>query len=115
MSRGDDTGFGPCVGERAAMANALGHPAVDLRRLGRAEPTRRHRRAQRGAVPSVLVERGNMKNPADSALMKTPEGPQKYADAVVRGIAGFLGAQARQGFEPSVFDVGPLTGPQLPS
>jgi hypothetical protein len=56
-----------------------------------------------------------MKNPADSALMKTPEGPQKYADAVVRGIAGFLGAQARQGFEPSVFDVGPLTGPQLPS
>jgi N-acetylmuramoyl-L-alanine amidase len=24
--------------------------------------------------------------------MKTPEGRQKYADAVVRGIAGFLGA-----------------------
>ncbi|MGV0602739.1 N-acetylmuramoyl-L-alanine amidase, partial [Mycolicibacterium pulveris] len=23
-------------------------------------------------------------------LMKTPEGRQKYADAVVRGIAGFL-------------------------
>ena len=40
--------------------------------------------------PSVLVELGNMKNPADSALMKTPEGRQKYADAVVRGIAGFL-------------------------
>ena len=32
--------------------------------------------------PSVLVELGNMKNPADSALMITPEGPQKYADAV---------------------------------
>jgi N-acetylmuramoyl-L-alanine amidase len=42
--------------------------------------------------PSILVELGNMKNPADSALMKTPEGRQKYADAVVRGIAGFLGA-----------------------
>ena len=42
--------------------------------------------------PSVLVELGNMKNPADSALMKTPEGRQKYADAVVRGIAGFLGS-----------------------
>jgi N-acetylmuramoyl-L-alanine amidase len=34
-----------------------------------------------------------MKNPVDSALMKTPEGRQKYADAVVRGIAGFLGTQ----------------------
>ena len=33
--------------------------------------------------PSILVELGNMKNPADSALMKTPEGRQKYADAVV--------------------------------
>jgi N-acetylmuramoyl-L-alanine amidase len=45
--------------------------------------------------PSILVECGNMKNPADSALMKTPEGRQRYADAVVRGIAGFLGAQPR--------------------
>jgi N-acetylmuramoyl-L-alanine amidase len=43
--------------------------------------------------PSILVELGNMKNPADSALMKSPEGRQKYADAVVRGVAGFLGAQ----------------------
>jgi N-acetylmuramoyl-L-alanine amidase len=40
--------------------------------------------------PSVLVEMGNMKNPADSALIESPEGRQKYADAVVRGIAGFL-------------------------
>ena len=31
-----------------------------------------------------------MKNPADSALIESPEGRQKYADAVVRGIAGFL-------------------------
>ena len=46
--------------------------------------------------PSVLVELGNMKNPADAGLITTPEGSkQKYADAVVRGIAGFLGAQAR--------------------
>jgi N-acetylmuramoyl-L-alanine amidase len=41
--------------------------------------------------PSILVELGNMKSPVDSALMKTPEGRQKYADSVVRGIAGFLG------------------------
>ena len=26
-----------------------------------------------------------MKNPADSALMESPEGRQKYADAVVKG------------------------------
>ena len=36
---------------------------LDLRRLGRAEPMRRHRRAQPGPVPSVLVELGNMKKP----------------------------------------------------
>jgi N-acetylmuramoyl-L-alanine amidase len=42
--------------------------------------------------PSILVECGNMNNPVDSGLMKTPEGRQKYADAVVRGIAAFLGS-----------------------
>ncbi|MDP9167688.1 MAG: N-acetylmuramoyl-L-alanine amidase, partial [Actinomycetota bacterium] len=40
--------------------------------------------------PSVLVELGNMKNPADSALIESPDGRQKYADAVVHGIASFL-------------------------
>lgn len=40
--------------------------------------------------PSILVELGNMKSPVDSALMKTAEGRQKYADAVVRGIVAFL-------------------------
>lgn len=43
--------------------------------------------------PSILVEMGNMKNPADSALIESPDGRQKYADAVVRGIAGFLGTR----------------------
>ena len=43
--------------------------------------------------PAVLVELGNMKNPADSALMESPEGRQKYADAVVKGIAAFLATQ----------------------
>lgn len=47
--------------------------------------------------PSILVELGNMKNPADSALMASASGRQKYADAVVRGIAGFLGGQAQTG------------------
>jgi N-acetylmuramoyl-L-alanine amidase len=44
--------------------------------------------------PSVLVECGNMKNPVDSGLMESPEGRQKYADAVARGVAAFLGGQA---------------------
>jgi hypothetical protein len=37
---------------------------------------------------------GNMKNLADAALMESPEGQQRYADAVVKGIAGFLGSRA---------------------
>jgi len=43
--------------------------------------------------PSVLVELGNMKNPADVALMKSDTGRQKYAQAVTRGILAFLGSQ----------------------
>jgi N-acetylmuramoyl-L-alanine amidase len=146
MSRGDDTGLGPCVDERAAMANAL-HPnaIVSIHADGgpptgrgfhvnysspplnqaQAGPsvqfaqTMRDQLAAAGLVPatyigsnglypradvtglnlaqypSVLVELGNMKNPADSEAMKTPEGRQKYADAVVRGIAGFLATQSQ--------------------
>ena len=37
-----------------------------------------------------IVELGNMKNPADVALITSPDGRQKYASAVVKGIAGFL-------------------------
>lgn len=44
--------------------------------------------------PSILVELGNMKNPADSTLMKTPAGRQKYAEAVTRGIISYLSAQS---------------------
>jgi N-acetylmuramoyl-L-alanine amidase len=143
LSRGDDTGLGPCVDERANMANSLkpnaivsihgdGGPATGRGfhvnysspplNAAQAGPsvqfaqTMRDQLAASGLVPStyigsngmypradltglnlaqypsVLVELGNMKNPADAALMKTPEGRQKYADAVVRGIAGFLAA-----------------------
>lgn len=143
MSRGDDTGLGPCVDERAAMANALKPNAIVSIHADGGPPTGRGfhvlysspplNDAQAGPsprfaaimrdqlkasgfvpstyigsaglnprsdiaglnlaqYPSILVELGNMKNPVDSALMKTPEGRQKYADAVVRGIAGFLGA-----------------------
>jgi N-acetylmuramoyl-L-alanine amidase len=146
MSRGDDTGLGPCVDERAAMANALRPNAIVAIHGDGGPPTGRGfhvlysspplNDAQAGPAvqfaqtmrdqlagsgippatyigsgglnpradiaglnlaqfPSILIELGNMKNPADSALMKTPEGQQKYADAVVRGIAGFLGTQPR--------------------
>jgi N-acetylmuramoyl-L-alanine amidase len=142
MSRGDDTGPGPCVDERAAMANAVTPNAVVSIHADGGPPTGRGfhvlysspplNAAQAGPsvqfakvmrdqiagsgippatyigssglnpradiaglnlaqYPSILVELGNMKSPVDSALMKTPEGRQKYADAVVRGIVAFLG------------------------
>jgi N-acetylmuramoyl-L-alanine amidase len=145
MSRGDDTGLGPCVDERAALANAVKPNAVVSVHADGGPPTGRGfhilysspplNDAQAGPsprfaqvmrdqlqasgfvpstyigsgglnprsdiaglnlaqFPSILVELGNMKNPVDSGLMKTPEGRQKYADAVVRGIAGFLATQA---------------------
>jgi N-acetylmuramoyl-L-alanine amidase len=145
MSRGDDTGPGPCVDERAAMANALHPDAIVSIHADGGPPTGRGfhvsysapplNEAQAGPsvqfaqimrdqlvssgipaanyigsdglyprsdltglnlaqFPSILVELGNMKNPADSGLMVSPDGQQKYADAVVRGIAGFLGAKA---------------------
>jgi N-acetylmuramoyl-L-alanine amidase len=144
MSRGDDTGLGPCVDERANMANSLRPNAIVSIHADGGPPTGRGfhvlysapplNAAQAGPAvqfaqvmrdqlagsgfvpstyvgsnglnpradiaglnlaqyPSILVECGNMKNPVDSALMKTPEGRQKYAEAVVRGIAGFLGTQ----------------------
>ena len=43
--------------------------------------------------PAVLVELGNMKNPADSMLMTSDDGRQKYADAVVKGVVAFLQTQ----------------------
>jgi N-acetylmuramoyl-L-alanine amidase len=144
MSRGNDNALGPCVDERAAMANSLrpnavvsvhadGGPATGrgFHVLYSSPPLNeaqagpsvqfaqimRDQLAASGFVPStyigsgglnprsdiaglnlaqypsILVELGNMKNPADSALMKTAEGRQRYADGVVRGIAAFLAMQ----------------------
>jgi N-acetylmuramoyl-L-alanine amidase len=141
MSRGDDTGLGPCVDERATMANALrpdaivsihadggpatgrgfhvnySSPPLNAAQSGPSIQFAQTMRDQLQAAglmpanyigqgglypradltglnlaqyPSILVEMGNMKNPADSALIESPDGRQKYADAVVRGIAGFL-------------------------
>jgi N-acetylmuramoyl-L-alanine amidase len=146
MSRNNDNALGPCVDERANMANAL-HPNAVISLHGdggpatgrgfhvnysspplnqaQAGPSVQYARVMRDQLrasgipaanyigqdglygrsdlaglnlaqyPSVLVELGNMKNPVDSALMESPEGRQKYADAVVRGVAGFLATQAQ--------------------
>lgn len=144
MSRGNDTSLGPCVDERAEMANALKPNAVVSIHADGGPPTGRGfhvlysspplNQVQAGPsvqfattmrdqlkasglvpstyvgtdglnprsdiaglnlaqYPSILIELGNMKNPADVTLITTPEGRQKYADAVVRGIAGFLATQ----------------------
>lgn len=144
MSRGDDTGLGPCVDQRAAMANSIQPNAVvsihadggpttgrgfhvlyssPPLNAAQAGPSVQFAKVMRDTLtgsgippstyigssglnprsdiaglnlaqyPSILIELGNMKNPADSGLMKTPEGRQRYADAVVRGIVAFLTSQ----------------------
>lgn len=144
MSRGNDDQVGPCVDERAAMANSFAPNAiVSIHADGgpangrgfhvlysspplnqaQAGPSVQFARIMRDALassgippatyigtdglnpradiaglnlaqyPSILVEMGNMKNPVDSALMESPEGRQKYAAAVVQGIAAFLATQ----------------------
>ncbi|WP_197375197.1 Rv3717 family N-acetylmuramoyl-L-alanine amidase [Mycolicibacterium baixiangningiae] len=141
MSRGNDNALGPCVDERAALANSVrpnaivsvhadggpstgrgfhvlysspplndaqAGPAVQFAQMmrdqlsgsgfvpstyigsGGLNPRSDIAGLNLAQYPSVLVELGNMKNPADSAVMKTAEGRQRYADAVVRGIAAFL-------------------------
>lgn len=147
MSRGNDNALGPCVDERAAMANALrpnavvsihadGGPAggrgfhvnysAPPLNAAQAGPSVQFARVMRDQLqasgippanyigsdglngradlaglnlaqyPSVLVELGNMKNGTDAGLMESDAGRQQYANAVVRGIAGFLGGQALQ-------------------
>src|SRR5271165_5055671 len=148
MSRGNDNALGPCVDERANMANALhpnailsihadggpatgrgfhvnysapplnaaqAGPSIQLARIVRDQLQNSgippanyigtdglYGRADLAGLnlaqyPAVLIELGNMKNPADSAVMTTTEGRQKYAAAVVQGIAGFLGTQGNVG------------------
>lgn len=143
MSRGNDNALGPCVDERANMANSLqpnaivslhgdggpqtgrgfhvnySSPPLNQAQSGPSVQLAKVMRDQMQAsgippsnytgqdglygrsdlaglnlaqYPSVLVELGNMKNPADASLIESEEGRQKYADAVVRGIAGFLGS-----------------------
>lgn len=146
LSRGNDNALGPCVDERANMANSLrpnailsihadggpssgrgfhvNYSAPPLNQV-QAGPSVQYARIMRDQMaaagippatyigqnglygrsdltglnlaqyPSILVECGNMKNPVDSALMESADGRQKYADALVRGVAGFLATQGQ--------------------
>jgi N-acetylmuramoyl-L-alanine amidase len=46
------------------------------------------------SVPVVMFELGEMRNPEEAALMSSPEGRQRYAQAVASGIADWLSAHA---------------------
>ena len=146
MSRGNDNALGPCVDERAAMANALspdavvsihgdggpetgrgfhvlysspplnaaqagpsvqfaqimrdqlqgsGVPPANYIGSGGLNPRSDIAGLNHAQFPSILVELGNMKNPADSALMESEAGRQKLAAAVARGIATWLANKPR--------------------
>jgi N-acetylmuramoyl-L-alanine amidase len=41
--------------------------------------------------PVALVECANMRNPAEAAVVSSPEGRQRYADAITAGILRYLG------------------------
>jgi N-acetylmuramoyl-L-alanine amidase len=146
LSRGNDNALGPCIDERANVANSLrpnailsihadggpasgrgfhvNYSAPPLNQV-QAGPSVQYARIMRDQMqaagippstyigqgglygrsdltglnlaqyPAILVECGNMKNPVDSALMESAEGRQKYADAMVRGVAGFLATQGQ--------------------
>lgn len=144
MSRGNDDALGPCIDERAALANEIrpnaivsihgdggpesgrgfhinySAPPLNAAQAGPSVQFARIMRDQLQAsgippanyigtdglygrddlaglnlaqYPAIMVELGNMKNPADVALMTSPDGRHKYATAVVKGIAAFLGEQ----------------------
>lgn len=41
--------------------------------------------------PTALVECANMRNPDEAKLVSSPEGRQRYADVITKGILTFLG------------------------
>jgi N-acetylmuramoyl-L-alanine amidase len=41
--------------------------------------------------PAVLVECGNMRNETEAAVLSSPEGRQRYAEAIAAGILTYLG------------------------
>jgi N-acetylmuramoyl-L-alanine amidase len=141
LTRLDNSGVGPCVNERAAIANQAGADAmVSIHADGAARSGRGFHVAysypplnasqgppsvrlagalvkalrQRGfstadyigsdgldarsdlaglnlaQVPAALVECANLRNPAEAALVSTPEGRARYAAAITDGITAWF-------------------------
>lgn len=141
LSRTNDDALGPCVDQRAAMANSVRPDAIVSihadggPRQGRgfhvnysdpplnaaqAGPARRLAQAMRDELvacgmqpstyrgadglygradlaglnlaqyPAILIEMGNMRNPDDAAALTDAGTRARLADAVTRGIAGYL-------------------------
>jgi N-acetylmuramoyl-L-alanine amidase len=85
---------GPAHGLATALRDALraaGFP--DSTYLGRAGIVPRPDLAGLNLAtrPAVLVECANMRNPAEAAVVSSPAGRQRYADAIARGTLAFLG------------------------
>jgi N-acetylmuramoyl-L-alanine amidase len=165
MSRGNDTGPGPCVDERATMANALhpnaivsiaadggpatgrgfhilysapalnqaqqgpavqfaaimrdqlsgsGVPPANYTGTGGLQPSADQVGLNLAQYPAIQIDLGNMQNPADAGVITTTDGRQKYADAIVRGIAGFLATQAPAA-TPAPPPAQALQAPQTPA
>ena len=141
LTRPDDAGVGPCVNDRAALANRAGAVAMVAIHADGARPSGRGfhvvysdpplnasqgppsvglAHALAGAlraggfpaadytgsdgldarsdlaglnlaqVPAALVECANMRNPQDAALVSTPQGRARYANAIADGIMTWL-------------------------
>ncbi len=85
---------GPARELAAALRDALragGFPDSDY--AGRAGLSPRSDLAglNHAAVPAVLVECANMRDPAEAALVSSPEGRARYASAITDGVLAFLG------------------------
>ncbi|MFE7802204.1 N-acetylmuramoyl-L-alanine amidase [Nocardia sp. NPDC057440] len=142
MTRPDDAGVGPCIGERAAIGNNSGAAAVvSIHADGAAagahgfhvaysspplnpaqgEPSIRLATMLRDTMvgfgfvtstyvgsdglnpradlaglnfserPVALVECGNMRDPGDAAVLESPDGRAKFADAIAAAIVAYLG------------------------
>lgn len=160
LTRPDDQGVGPCIDERAAVANraradvllsihADGAPsgaggfhvirpglvtgytddivgasstlatavrdalvAAGLRRSTYAGQDGLVTRTDLGTlnrsdVPACMVELGNLRNPAEAAVLTSPTGQEKAAAALVSGVAAWLARPPAERGDPA--PVGPAT------
>ncbi|HKR51357.1 MAG TPA: N-acetylmuramoyl-L-alanine amidase [Pseudonocardiaceae bacterium] len=83
----------PSVALAEALAGALrehGFSAADYLGQGGLQPRSDIAGLNLAEIPAVLVECANMRNPADAALVSTPDGRARYAAAIADGITTWL-------------------------